>query len=454
MNRRTLLRGMAGGVAVGLALPTLEAMLNTNGTAFANGAPLAKRFGIFFWGNGVRHSQWTPAQTGTGWTLTPNLEPLAAFKSKLNVISGMSIKTGNPRGHHAGAVGILSGAPLVPQPAASGSYASTFSQPSIDQVVANAYNADPQRKTAFRSVEIGISRDVIYGEGTTLGYVSHNGPDNTNAPLYRPTQLFSRLFSADFISAVENQRPDPKLALRRQLLDAVNADAKALAQKVSAADRQRLDQHLTSVAELQDRLLTLETQAINACTVPAAPTDFAALNGEEQHEKTTTAMADILALALACDRTRVFSIMYSGSVGYTSFKNDGIPEGSHDLSHNEPGDQPKLAKGVTITMKHFGIFLDRLAKTNDGARSLLDSSAVLASTDVSDGRAHTITDYPVLLAGTAGGALRGGVHYRSSTNENTSKILLTALRAVDLPLATGFGKDGGFTDETIGTLEA
>ena len=453
MNRRTMLRGVVGGTVVGLALPTLECMLNGNGTAYAAGEPLAKRFGVFFWGNGVRASQWRPAATGAAYQLSPNLMPLAEFKNQLHVISGLDIKTGNPRGHHAGTVGILSGAPLIPQPAASGSYASTFSQPSIDQVVANHFQADPLRRTAFRSVEIGVSKDVIYGEGTTLGHLSHNGPDNTNPAVRSPKTLFNRLFSADFIASAASQKPDPKLALRRQLLDAVSADARALSQKVSAADRRRLDQHLTSVAELQTRLETLETQSVRQCSPGTAPNDIPEKNGQEQLALISTAMADVLALALACDRTRVFSIMYSGSVGYTSFPEDGVTAGSHDLSHNAPGDQPQLSTGVTVTMRHFGLFLKRLKETSDGARSLLDGAAILASSDLAEGRAHTNNDYPILLVGGAGGALRSGIHYRGNGG-NTSMALLTAMRAVDVPLANGFGKDGGFTTDALGDLEA
>src|SRR5688572_16217634 len=114
IRRRAVLRGMAGATAVAVGLPVLEAMLNGNGTALAQGEALPKRLGIFFWGNGVRLAQWTPSEQGALWTPTSELEPLAPHKDYINVVSGMDIKTGNERGHHAGCVGILSGAPMVP----------------------------------------------------------------------------------------------------------------------------------------------------------------------------------------------------------------------------------------------------------------------------------------------------------------------------------------------------
>src|SRR4051812_33803238 len=109
LGRRTLLRGALAGAGAALALPTLEAMLNGNGTALANGRALPRRLGVFFWGNGIRHKYWVPRERGSAWMLSEELEPLAAVKSYVNVVTGMNVKTGNEQGHHAGTVGILSG---------------------------------------------------------------------------------------------------------------------------------------------------------------------------------------------------------------------------------------------------------------------------------------------------------------------------------------------------------
>src|SRR5262245_52422564 len=109
LPRRTLLRGAAGGALVSLGLPTLAAMLDGNGSALAGGRPLSRRLGIFFWGNGIRHKKWVPAERGRSWALSEELAPLAAVKDYVNVVTGMNVKTGNEQGHHAGSVGILSG---------------------------------------------------------------------------------------------------------------------------------------------------------------------------------------------------------------------------------------------------------------------------------------------------------------------------------------------------------
>ncbi len=98
LNRRTLLRGMVGGMSIGVGLPPLEAMFNATGTAHADGSLIPKRLGIFFWGNGVKVDRWTPANTGAGWTPSLELEPLTPVKDYVSVVSGMEIKSGNERG--------------------------------------------------------------------------------------------------------------------------------------------------------------------------------------------------------------------------------------------------------------------------------------------------------------------------------------------------------------------
>src|SRR5262249_44663173 len=124
ISRRTVLRGALGGLGISVALPPLESMFNGNGDAYADGTAIPKRMGIFFWGNGVKPDRWTPTTTGANWAATPSLMPLftAGVNSYVNVVSGTTITSGDERGHHSGTVGILSGAPLVSQPAGGAPY--------------------------------------------------------------------------------------------------------------------------------------------------------------------------------------------------------------------------------------------------------------------------------------------------------------------------------------------
>ena len=450
LSRRAMLRGTAQGALATLALPTLDAMLNSHGTAYAqSNAPLPKRFGVFYWGNGVRRARWTPAASGPGYALTEELAGLANVKDYVSVISGMEIKTGNERGHHAGTVGILSGSPMVSQDPQGANFASTFSAPSIDQVVASALGD----VTRFHSLELGVTREVVTGEGTTLRYLSHNGPDNANPPEYSPGALFDRVFGNGFTGAGSGTpKVDPRLALRRSVLDAIRLDAAALNKHLGAADRKRLDQHLSSIRALENQILAIENAPPppQSCSVPTHPGNIP--SGDLS--QVSAAMAELLALSLACDQSRVFSIMWSGSVSQTVYDEVGATTEHHGLSHDEGGDQPMVHAITIYIIQNLGTFLERLKNTPEGDGNLLDRCAILASTDTSEGQPHSLDDYPIIVAGKAGGALvHPGVHYRSTSGENTSNVLLTLLQAMDLDV-TEFGNGGGKTTETVAALKA
>ena len=449
-----MLRGLVGGVAVGIGLPPLEAMFNSNGTAYAQGAAIPKRLGVFFWGNGVRLDKWTPTNTGTAWTPSASLAPLMAVKDYVNVVSGMSVLTGNERGHHAGTVGILSGAPMISEPHPNSAYASTFSAPSIDQVAAAVIG----KTTRFRSLEVGVSQRLDTVEGTTLHYLSHNGPDSANPPEYSPTAVFNRLFGADFVPpGTTPVMPALNVAsvLKKSVLDAVQGDLASLKMKVGTADGARLDQHLDNIRSIENRLtMTADPVAAQAmCSKPATPTALPAeMSSHEAIAERMTAMSSLIAMALACDQTRVFSIMFSGSVNGTVFWQVGATDGHHDLTHTEAGDQPTVQAATVFTMQQLATLLMALKGVSEGAGNLLDSCAILGSSCVAEGLVHSLTDYPILVAGSAGGALTyPSVHYRSPSAENTSMVLMSMLKAVGVPLTT-FGSMGGQVSSGLSAL--
>ena len=457
MHRRTVLRGLLRGTAVACGLPTLEAMLNGNGTAYAQtGAALPQRLGIFFFGNGVRLKLWNPVATGAGWALSPALEPLAPLKDYLNVVSGMDPKIPSSQGHHTGEVGILSGHPLLSQPKGGAAFRSTFTAPSIDQVVA----AETGKLTRFKSLELGISRRVNTREGTTLQYISHNGPDSANPPSYEPAMVFNRLFGGDVKppmagTPVMGGALEQAARLRRSVLDAVAKDIEGLKVRVGASDRRRLDQHFEHVRGIERRLQ--EGGVVGGpgagCAAPAMPGAFADTPQGEPLEPVMTAMSDLLALALACDQTRSFSVMFSGSTASTVFWQAGVSRGHHQLSHDEAGDQPQIQATTVFTMKMFGILLARLKATAEGPGTLLDNCAILASSDCAEGKSHSNKDYPILIAGKAGGKLKyPGIHHRA-VGQNTNQVLLTLLRAVGLQRPS-FGINNSLTTVSCTAIEA
>ena len=440
ISRRTLLRGLMQGAAVSVALPPLEAMFNLSGTAYACGGGLPLRFGLFFWGNGNLPELWTPSGEGTSWELSEQLEPLAPVKDLISVVSGMSVKTGNLIPHHSGKAGILSGAPLKVYE--NGREDGTFEIPSIDQVIA----AEIGGETIYRSLETG----VLPGTGGN----SYNGPNNRNPPELSPYAFYERLFGASFREPGEEGEVDPTLALRRSVLDSVMDDISRLDARVGAADKMRLDQHYTGIRELELRLARLQEDppSLEACARPDEPLmDFPEIEGRPQIQAVHRAMTDLMVMALACDQTRVFSHWFSDPL-----TNKLYPEataGHHSLTHDEPGSQPEVNMITKFVMGELNYMIERLASIEEGDETLLDHMALLATSEVSKGQTHLIEEMPIIIAGNACGAINQGIHYRSFSGENTSHVLLSLVRAMNIS-APSFGMNEGEVSDGLAAIEA
>jgi hypothetical protein len=437
LHRRHLLRGVLGGAGVGLALPTLEAMLGKR--AQAQAAP--RRLVTFFFGNGrgVDAARWNPAATGPAWTPSPQLAPLAALKEYVTVVSGFDSKlTRSSRGHHQGCVAMMSGGDYQEQPANGAPFRSTFALPSIDQVVARELG----KTTPFRSLELGISSKVIRGEGSTLAFPSHNGPDSGNPPELSPAALYGRLFAMAPTPPQGDGLAQVTLELRKSALDAVLEDLKGLSARVGTRDRARLDQHAQNIRDIEKRLAAPGPMA--SCARPAAAADPAGTSGREPLEERTQVMSRLLATAFACDLTRVASILFNGSVGSTVFWQVGATRGHHDLSHEGRAAQTVIDAATTFVMKQFATLLDVLARTPEGTGNLLDQCALMATSDCSDGAAHSTRDMPIVLAGKAGGGLKTGLHHRAApgSDNNTSRVLFSLVRAVGVNVES-VGSGGG-----------
>ncbi|MCU0655473.1 MAG: DUF1552 domain-containing protein [Polyangiaceae bacterium] len=435
LPRRTLLRGLLGGAAVSLGLPLLDMHLNNNGTALASGSPLPRRFGLFFWGNGVLETGWTPEGDGKDWKPSKVLAPLADLHDEITVVSGMKVYTGNTVPHGSGPAGLLSGASLLKEDTDS------FAAASLDQIIASAIGGE----TRFRSLEVGIQK--------TDKCMSFNGPYSMNPPECSPRALYERLFVDGFVAPGSGPKIDPRLALRRSILDAVSDDAKRLQGRLGAADKIRLEQHFEGLRSLELQLKKLEENPPNlaACKAPADPgEDPGDIEGRPQLAATCRAMGKLLAMALACDQTRVFSLWFSRPVSNLLYPTASA--GHHQLTHDEADPQPQVFEILQYILGELNLFLKEFAAIQEGDGTLLDHSAILCTTDCSYARAHSVENYPILIAGSAGGALRKGIHYRSVSNENTSKVSLSLARAMGVNLAS-FGKDAGMVTDGLGAIE-
>lgn len=433
LSRRTVLRGVLGGSAVMVGLPLLEVMLPRRARACDELFP--RRFGLFFWGNGNLPEKWTPPTEGAGYALSEQLQGLLPVRDLVTVVTGLSVKLDNVYPHSSGAAGILSAVPL--QEVGDGT---TFGGPSIDQVIADLIGGD----TVYRSLQTAA---------TNAGGMSYNGPSSQNPPETSPFAFYERIFGATFRAPGEKGVVDPSLGLRRSVLDGVMEDLGALRGRVSTADQARLDQHFEGVRELEQRLARLEEDPpdLESCARPEAPLeDYPDVDGRPQASARSRAMAELLAMACACDQTRVFGHYFSDPVSDVLY--DGATAGHHQLTHDEPDPQDEVNAITTFVVEEYAALVQAFAAIPEGDGTLLDNCAILGTSEVSLGRTHSVDEMPVLIAGTACGALVPGIHYRSYSQENATKVLLTLIRAMDVPLAE-FGEDAARVTDGLSGIE-
>lgn len=447
LNRRTVLRGLlATGTAVTVPLPLLDAMLNANGTALAQtGEAVSPLYVTWFFGNGVLPGRWKPAATGAGssWQLSPQLEPLAAIKSHLTVVSGLENRI-HVSGieHPTGSAGATTGAPLN---------GNAVRAPSIDQIVADTISEG----APYRSLEVGVTPATPNGNQHTLHSVSHRGPNARNNPEYDPRAVFDRLFKG----ATQPTPSDPqaeaaaKLArVRVSVLDSIIEDGTSLQARLGANDRQRVEAHLESIRAIERRIEVMPPTDSSACSDVMTPS-VGRDNASEAPPAVNTAMAELTALALACERTRVVSFMFSLPAAHVYYRHlaSNMNDDFHDvICHGDAGNdsnQPRVDTGVLYAMRCLNEFLTKLRDTPHGSSNLLDASLVFVTSDTAWGKTHTKTQWPVLLAGKAGGRLRGDEHHEFA-GDNLSKALLTVAHAMGANVPE-IGVDAGRVTSTL-----
>jgi hypothetical protein len=347
----------------------------------------------------------------------------------------MRVALPNSVPHFAGAAGILSGAPLLDQYGEN-----TFSSASIDQLAATTLG----ELTRFRSLELGAQP----GDG-----LSFSGPNTRNPPESSPHALFDRIFGTGFTLPGDTPIADPTLAVRRSILDGLLGQISDVQNSVGKSDKARLDQHLEGIRALEKRLAKLQENPPNLASCAYAPeplADYPDVEGRPQLKEKNKAFADIVAYALACDQTRVFSDFFTYPVNNTLFP--GAPAGHHQLTHDEPGDQPAVNAIVIQCIEAFADLVTSLKSIPEGDATLLEHCAILCTSDVSLGKTHSLEDVPIVIAGSAGGKLRKGIHYRSPASENASKVMLSLIRAVGVNAAS-FGEDVGKVSDGLSAIE-
>jgi hypothetical protein len=472
LSRRTFLRGAAYGVSAAVGLPTLEAMLHPNGHALADGSAMPVRFGVFYWGNGVVTNAFIPKQAGADWQLSPLLMPFAKVKDYISVVSGTVVYLPYQVSGHFGSLQSITSGALGK---AQGGLNYAYTAKTFDQVIADKIG----QNTRFASLHLGVaSTDASDADfGAVAKSISHNGPNSPNLPQFNPLALYDRVFGNGFDAGGAAPVTSVTLNIRKSVLDLVAEDTRQLQARLGSADKQRLDQHLQGIVELEKQLTGAPLAAMGGnCKAPTRPSDaYPAIDSEQiQWQPLMAAMLDLLIMALVCDQTRVFTFRFSPCndftvyPGFPTFRLDpndtNTGTSMHGFTHTEGGDQPNVQKCVTFSMTNYAALLERLLATPDGTGTLLDNVAILGFSECSEGRSHNAMEQPgipIIIAGRGGGSLvHPGIHYKSplqgdnggeSKGRNVSSVPLTLMQALGTGI-TSWGSGAGKVSKVISEL--
>lgn len=314
LSRRLFLRGLTAlsGAPVTVGLPPLAAMFNASGTAYAaelHQKARPTRFVLWFNGNGVTEKYWIPRETGANFTMTPCLAPLAPFRNDIHVVTGLDNPAARLPGpgndHHRSMSALMTGTQFTGRGAGGAS---------IDQVIA----AKVGGQSRFRSMQLGVSQES-FGESIQRN-MTWAGYDRALPPEMLPHKLFDRLFGARDAGWIER---------KKSILDAVREDAAVLKTALGKEDQVRLDEHLTSVRDVERAVASLPPE-YREVAPPEAEGDL------RDWPRIAKLQSELLVHALASGQTRVASYMLTKCQGLSRFPWLGYTAARHhDYTHRD-----------------------------------------------------------------------------------------------------------------------
>lgn len=411
LNRRTVL----GGLGATLSLPFFESLGGKTLAAEKKGKD-PSRFACFYIPGAISQYTWFPKDTGAKYSLAPTHKPLEHHRDNFSVLTGLSHIEGRISGHtHPYSWLTGHNINLVP-----GTLTNTIS---VDQVAAKHLGP-----TYLNSLVLSWANGV----GTTTLSRNSLGVDIPATADYR--RVFENLFPP--ADRGEIKKAQERLALNRSILDTATGDIKDVKRKLGRIDQERLDQYLHSVRDVEKRLI--QKEAILEDGRPKFDQSKVRLEREAKNSmrEHIELMTDLITLAFQTDMTRVATFMLGREVSGRAYPEIGVPDAHHPVSHHQydPEKLEKLSKINTFHLTQFAYFVDTLAQTADGDRTLLDNAMLLYGSGISDSNVHMHDDLPIVLVGGGGGTLQGGRHLRYPKNTPLTNLYLSLLDRMHVPV--------------------
>lgn len=426
LTRRSFLRG-AGGTAI--ALPFMAQAFRGN-PAFAADPVVKppKRFIFMIHPNGVITEKWFPLNvtSPTSFDLNVCHAPLAPYKDKLNLFKGVHIScagAGPGEPHQKGMGAMLSGWQLQEGSfiGGDGSRAGWGNGQGIDQMIASTVGA----QNAFGSLELGVRADTNGGSEVRTR-VAYAGPGQPLPPQNDPLEVFKSLFS-DFMT--DPTAIDGLQGRQASVLDAAMDQFDLINRKASAADRTRLDQHLTMVRDIERRLKA-ENITGAACIQPDSPEDIEH-DDETTMPKITKAQIDLMIMAMTCDLTRVATLQISNAKNHIRYPWVNSLGDGHGLSHAGGSNTDAINQWVARDVWHaeqIAYMCQRLSEIPEGEGTMMDNTLIMWCSEIARGNTHSQRNMPFLTLGDAGGYFKtGGFHEYQDRPHND--LLLSIMHA-------------------------
>jgi hypothetical protein len=422
LSRRTLLRGMG----VTIALPMLDSML----PAFAPTTKAPLRMLFNYVPNGIVMKDWTPAAGGSAFDMPRILQPMAAYRDKMMVVTGLMQKSGNANGDGPGDHARAAATYLTGVHAKKTQGADIYVGISMDQVAAQKVGG----ATRFPSIELTCEDGRMVG-GCDSGYscaysnsISWRSATTPNPPELNPRAAFERLFGAsdeDPETRKKNRRYD------RSILDGVMEDTRNLERTLGPADRRKIDEYMSSVREIEARIQ--KTESDNKEIVPQMDKPVAAPADLSDHARL---MYDLMRVAFQTDMTRIATFMVTREGSSRTYREIDLPEAHHPLTHHQ-GNAEMIEKVYRINRYHmemFAEFIGKMAKTPDGDGSLLDHSMIVYGAGLADGNRHEHVNLPVLIAGGGCGTIKTGRHLELEAKTPINNLYVSMLDRMGVPV--------------------